>query len=72
MDIQPIRQINFKGYDALPLKKLHIASSWGKIEDELFDVSKREGFEVKTSLYNGSFNQNCSGSDEPFATCSDS
>ena len=51
--------INFKGYDALPLKKLHIASSWGKIEDELFDVSKKEGFEVKTSLYNGSFNQDC-------------
>jgi len=51
--------INFKGYDALPLKKLHIASSWGKIEDELFDVSKKEGFEVKTSIYNGSFNQDC-------------
>lgn len=54
-----ISKLNFKGYDAVPLKKLHIASSWGKIEDELSDVSKKEGFEVKTSIYNGSFNQDC-------------
>lgn len=48
---------NFKGYDATQLRTLHIATKWGKIKDELTEISKTEGFEIKESPYNGSFNQ---------------
>ncbi len=48
---------NFKGYDAVQLQALHIATKWGKIKDELVEVAKTEEFEIKESVYNGSFNQ---------------
>ena len=48
---------NFKGYDAVPLKKLHIASSWGKIKDELVEIAKKENFSIQDSMYNCTFNQ---------------
>ena len=56
MKITPLTP-NFKGYDATQLRALHIATKWGKIKDELIEVSKAEGFEVKESDFNGSFNQ---------------
>lgn len=47
----------FRGYDAVPLKALHIDAKRGKIEDELREISKKENFEIKPSIYNESFNQ---------------
>lgn len=48
---------SFKGYDALPIKALHIAPSWGKIKEELQDISDKEKIELKESEYNQLFNQ---------------
>lgn len=56
MKINTVNQ-NFKGYDATQLRALHIATKWGKIKDELTEISKVEGFEIKESDFNGSFNQ---------------
>lgn len=47
----------FKGYDAVPLKALHISSYWGKIGDELKDVANKENFELKKSDCNETHNQ---------------
>lgn len=47
----------FKGYDAVPLKALHIDARRGKVEDELREIAKKEDFEIKSSIYNESYNQ---------------
>ena len=41
-------KINFKGYDAAPLKALHISANWGKIGDEFQEICKNENIERKT------------------------
>ena len=49
--------ISFKGYDAVPLKALHISQSWDKIGDEFKQICDKENIELKQSKFNGSFNQ---------------
>ncbi len=62
----------FKGYDAVPLKALHIDTRRGKVEDELREIAKKENFEIKPSKYNESFNQDFKAilqkDDAPFLT----
>ena len=36
----------FKGYDAAPLKALHISSYWTKIGDELENIANKENFDL--------------------------
>ncbi len=50
-------KINFKGYDAAPLKALHISANWGKIGDEFQEICKNENIECKPYKFNGSYNQ---------------
>lgn len=60
MKITPVKNHtvhSFKGYDAVPLKALHIAPSLGKIEQELQDIAQKEGFGLKTFIYNNTNNQ---------------
>ncbi len=56
-NIQSYKVLSFKGYDAIPLKALHIANHMGKIEEELQDIADKENFSLKKSQYNQSFNQ---------------
>lgn len=49
--------ISFKGYDAAPLKALHISRNWAKIGDEFQEICDKENIELKKSKFNGSFNQ---------------
>ena len=48
---------SFKGYDAIPLKALHLGNTHKEIERELQDIAQQENFVVKTSKFNESFNQ---------------
>lgn len=48
---------SFKGYDAVPLKALHLGITHKDIEKELEDIAQQEGFDVKTSKFNESYNQ---------------
>ncbi len=57
MKINNITSPNFKGYDAVPLKALHMGTLHKRIEQELRQIAQNEGFEVKASGYNESFNQ---------------
>lgn len=59
MKVTPIikNNINFKGYDAAPLKALHISASWDKIGDEFQKICKDENIECKPYKFNGSYNQ---------------
>ncbi|MBQ2983836.1 MAG: hypothetical protein IJD57_03485 [Candidatus Gastranaerophilales bacterium] len=57
MKINSISKINFKGYDAAPLKALHISSQWDKIKDEFKTICAQEQIELKESKFNGSYNQ---------------
>ncbi len=57
MKINNISKLNFKGYDALALKALHISSGWDKIKDEFKDICAQEEIELKDSKFNGSYNQ---------------
>ncbi len=50
------RQI-LKGYDAAPLKALHISSYWTKIGDELENIANKENFELEKSDFNETHNQ---------------
>lgn len=47
----------FKGYDAAPLKALHISSYWTKIGDELENIANKENFELEKSDFNETHNQ---------------
>ena len=49
--------ISFKGYDAAPLKALHISRNWGKIGDEFQEICDKENINLRKSKFNGSFNQ---------------
>jgi len=43
--------LNFKGYDALPLKALHIEKTTSApIKTELSQIAKQEGFEIRSEL----------------------
>ena len=42
MDMKSIN-ISFKGYDAVPLKALHISQSWDKIGDEFKQICDKYG-----------------------------
>lgn len=46
MNIQPISQQNFKGYDARPLKGFMMSSNCRGIADEMSAIGKREGFKI--------------------------
>lgn len=48
---------SFKGYDAVPIKNLHMGNFSPGITEELREISKKENFGVKTSKYNDSYNQ---------------
>ena len=49
--------ISFKGYDAAPLKALHISQNWKKIGDEFQEICDKENIQLRKSKFNGSFNQ---------------
>ena len=50
MDIQPIRQVNFKGYDARPLKGFIMSSNNRGIADAMQKIGLKEGFEIYTAV----------------------
>ena len=52
MNILPITKINFKGYDAVPLKHLHLADFMTPYFPELTEISKKEGFTIETQQSN--------------------
>ncbi|MCX4275344.1 MAG: hypothetical protein OSJ27_06140 [Candidatus Gastranaerophilales bacterium] len=57
MKINNTAAVSFSGYDAVPLKTLHMGTMHERIEKELKQIAENEGFNVKTSDYNESFNQ---------------
>lgn len=56
MDIQPIRQINFKGYDARPLKGFIMSTNAHGVADVMQKIGKKEGYKIYTAvMYNKIF-----------------
>lgn len=48
MNIHPVKQVNFKGYDARPLRGFLMNTNEGNIARSMFKIGKKEGFIVYT------------------------
>lgn len=66
MNIQPISQNTFKGYDARPLKGFLMSSNCYGIADEMHNIGKKEGFRIY-STSSGRFENKCAEIVPPYS-----